>query len=315
MLALTACLLLQACKDPEPGPNLQEGTLGPSEVWLTVDEYSGPGNCTLRIGDSRKTIKGVTAGPWVPAWRGFAVARSDGIYAISAKGELDGPKGKARLKHARRSGQWAVSPDGSLLAEFDDVETGGPVFAVHDLDSGRLVVKLERRDLERAIGKPAMATIAYEGVAWSPSGDRVAFGHGFGGEVDDGGTSETRIAVWNRTSRRLSQWAPNSPANSLGGPVVWLSEDRLLVHGGLGHRIVGASGPGNLHEDTAMITWDGMDLIVLRSIPGPDRWHSLIRLERWTPDLSRRVSARIVPELGWGDVNRGVFFAMRDAEE
>jgi len=312
-LKVTACVALWAANGPHLGPYSQKGKATAAEVWLSVDEYSGPGNCTLHIGDARKTIKGVTAGPWVPAWRGFAVMRSNGLYALTTKGEFVGPKGVVVPEQARRSGQWSVSPDGALLAEFDDTDDARPVFAVHEVASGRSLVKLERQGLERAIGMRAWAQIACEGVAWSLSGDRVAFGHGFGGEVDNGGVSETRIAVWNRRTRRLTQWAPKAPANSLGGPVVWLSEDRLLVHGGLGHRIVRASGPGRLYEDTAMMTWDGKHIIVLRAIPGPDRWNDRIRLERWTPDLRRRISARILPRVGWADVNRGVFFAVRDA--
>lgn len=314
MLTVTACLLLQACNSPVLGPTPQDERTINSEVWLSVDEYSGPGNCTLHIGDARKRIEGVTAGPWVPAWRAFAVVREGEMYALSASGDLIGPKGVAVPEQARRSVQWSVSPDGTLLAEFDDVDFDllGPVFAVHDMATGSLVVKLDREDLERAIGKRAEAQIAFEGVAWTPSSDRVAFGHSFGGDVDNGGVSETRIAVWSRKTGQLSHWAPQAPPNSLGGPVAWLSEDRLLVHGGLGHRIVQAAGPGRLHEDTAIMTWDGRDLIVLRSIPGPDQWHSSVRLERWTPDLSRRISARDLPQVGWADVNRGVYFALRE---
>lgn len=311
--SLTACLLLQACNSPEPGRNPQEESTTASEVWLTVDEYSGPGNCSLRVGDSRKTIEGVTAGPWVPAWNGFAVVREGRLYSLSANGEIIGPKGVAAPEQAWRSGQWSVSPDGSHLAEFDHTDPARALFAVREVETGRTLTRLERQDLERAIGKPAhaIATIAYEGVAWSPSGDRVAFAHGFGGEVDYGGTSESRIAVWSKGTRKVTEWPVGAPPDSLGGPVVWLSEDMLLVHGGLGHRFVRSSGPGRLYEDTAMLTWDGEDLIVLRSIPGPDIWSSRVRLERWTPDLSRRISARVIPGLGWSAVNRGVFFAYR----
>jgi hypothetical protein len=200
--------------------------------------------------------------------------------------------------------QWAVSPDGTLLAEFDMTYHAQSIFVIRELATGKTVVKLDSQVLTARLGR-AKGDISLEGVTWSPNGDRVAFGHAFGTPVDLGGVAMTRIGICTVRSREVRNFSKSGKKEVFGAPRAWVGSDRLLVDGFLDVAIVGASGPLVRRNLSAKnLAWNGKEVVMLRSYQGEG-----VFLERWRSDLESRRSRVRVRKLQWADANSGFFVA------
>jgi hypothetical protein len=231
----------------------------------------------VTAGQTPITVRGVSLGPWVPAWGGFAVLRSGAIESLDLTGRT---LWRAKSDADGTPWSWAVDSAGRKYAEVDTDEPAW--LLVRDLQGKARPVKIPRRTLERRFGRYWSYSLSYLPMAFSPSGRRLAFSHGFGGKVDNGGYVELRTAVLDVATGRITSLGT-------GIPVAWNGESSLLVRdddsgqdravrlcslsGKKGRQIKGVFGAG----------WTGTSWALFRRTNGRGY------LQLWSPDLHRRL--------------------------
>lgn len=298
---LVSLLLTSPPKSPDP------------DRWLAIGSFGGDGSSCLSSNWSLTRVQNLQPGNWVSAWNGFAVLTSDGIGSLGTDGRIT-KRSQIRPDYASRPRQWAVSADGKLLGEFEHSVLKEPRLEVRELRTGRVVRRLGRVELERVLGRAKAEMTAYEGVAFSPSGSWFAFQNGFGAPLDNGGLPVVRTAILNLENGHLRNLGH-------GSPVAWISQSRLLVNTYLGVAVKDIHGRRISYRNAEVTgeAWDGEAVLLFRQTPKSirmDRTSSdTMTLERWTPDLRRRVSARSYAALQWVDVNSGVFAAPREMSQ
>jgi hypothetical protein len=265
-----------------------------TQLAILVSRISKPNRLILPT--RTEVVKGC-AGNWVPAWRGFAIGTEEGIYSIGVDGTMTF---RARLRHLHTllPKQWAVSPDGRLIGEFDHILLDPASLTIRELASGRILLELGNAELAKALGKAlASANSSVNvGVAWRPDSRSFAFGHTFGTVPDNGGVSPSRIASVDCISKRLR-------SHGEGSPIAFVSNSTILARTGDDIRTVDISGRvvSRFRRSVVASNWDGAAVVLVTERRGQ------LGVERWTPDFQKRLGRRRLSDWAWEDFTDGIF--------
>lgn len=244
---------------------------------------------------------------WVPAWDGFAIASDDSLYSLNPETGDVVYRSAIAPDPDYSSCQWSVSPDGKLLAEFDQSDVQSQVLTIRRVDTGKWLLSLDRSGLTKGLGARAREITTDHGIAWSPKGDHLAISHAFGAEIDNGGVAVARLAVYDLKTKKFRNWGE-------GKPSAWISGSKILVEDGRGVRVIDQSrraawkpGPDDCLTYPG---WDGVAIVLFTcsdKMEDNRRW-----VERWTPDLKKRISKKLLPSVASIDLSSGAFVAPRN---
>lgn len=274
-------------------------SLGPSQVLQTFTEavhhygFQSLKERTALVSQGRRQLfYDMTPAPWVPSWHAFAAYSSKlGLGKLNREGQFVPLSSKAPYLEPSNFpvNCWAVSPNGQFLATYQENLAGSSVHLdIWSVPEGRLLRRVTRKAIAKSLRAPLLAESDQDGIAWSPSSRFIAFAHGFGGGIDNGGMAETRTAVLDQVTGRIRPC-------SKGAPVAWINEKRLVMVsnrlGTAGSSIYLSGSPKSpVRHGLVTADFDGTVLILYREMPG-----ERLQRERWSPDLSRRLSTYLYP--------------------